>query len=182
MPHILPITNGRFQVTLTPEEFHVATEAGHQRHADSRAKGLVSRGCVASPVLDIEGCAAELAVALLLNQTDFVPSIGSFHEPDLHLPSGRSLQMRSTEREDGGLVWRGGDSVDDVFVLVTGRGAEWTIQGCCRGKFARDYGFDFAGDRSEGCRILPQSRLMRMGDLKWLSKFLPPHPDDDDWD
>ena len=181
MPHISTLDNGRYHITLTPEEFHRATAAGQQRHADSRNKGLTSRGCPCSAASDIEGCAAELAVGLLLGQTDFSPSVGSFHDADLHLPNDRSLQVRSTDRADGGLVWRDGDSLDDTYVLVTGSGVEWTVQGWCRGKYARDFGYDFAGDRSEGCRILPQSRLMRMGDLRWLSGFLPAHPDDE-WD
>jgi hypothetical protein len=118
-------------VRLTPEEVEFAATAGATRRARAISRGLDDRyGQVDTDPWrhDIEGVAAELAVA---------KTLGRYYIPALHVQSGTEgdvahYQVRSTEHANGCLLVKDGDRDEDVFVLVVGSMPKLTVVGWMR--------------------------------------------------
>jgi hypothetical protein len=115
-------------VRLSPWELEIAAAAGVRRRVGALSRGLTDRyGAVDGDSWgqDIEGAAAEMAVAKLL---------GRYYVPALHVQTDgegdvAQYQVRSTSHENGCLLVKTGDADEDVFILVTGRAPTLNVRG-----------------------------------------------------
>jgi hypothetical protein len=118
-------------IRLSPWELEIAAAAGVRRRVGALSRSLEDRyGAVDGDSWghDIEGAAAEMAVAKLL---------GRFYVPALHVQANgegdvAQYQVRSTIHDHGCLLVKTGDADADVFILVTGRAPVLTVRGWIR--------------------------------------------------
>jgi hypothetical protein len=97
-------------------ELIVAAQIGIMRRVNSLKNGRKDQGLGPSDwTIDIEGAAAELALAKYLNVYT-MPAINTFKAPDV-----QGFQVRSTKYSNGRLIIRPKDNGDAPYVLaVTG--------------------------------------------------------------
>lgn len=104
-------------VTLTPAEMMSAATVGAMRRITSLQKGYETDSYYHVTgdrwSTDINGAAAELAVAKLLNK-HWGAHVSHGKAPDVD-----KYQVRSTTHKDGSLLLRPGDLPTEIFILVT---------------------------------------------------------------
>ncbi len=108
--------------------------------------------------VDIEGAAAEMAVAKAYNLF-WTPVVQRPEELPGDVGRGmHALQVRSTPREHGRLILHERDKDDAIFVLVTGRIPAFTIRGWIQGKDGKCDRFLHPGD-GRPAFFVPQEHL-----------------------
>jgi len=109
-------------VELTGAERELAALVGYMRNDANRACGVDDRRA-SDRNIDAQGVAAELAFARVANvYPDLTTNIRA-GGVDCVLPSGLTVDVKSTERPDGNLIaaaTKGGKGLAHVAVLVTG--------------------------------------------------------------
>ena len=122
-------------VTLDTEEMEFAALAGAMRRARALSVGLNDRyGAVdVDPwSIDIEGVAAELAVA---------KALGRYYVPALRVQTEGgdvgSYQVRHTHHQNGCLLIKDGDRDEDYFILVIGHAPSLRVVGWLRAMHGR---------------------------------------------
>jgi hypothetical protein len=151
--------SGELHVTLCDEDYGLARTMGAARCAEAQQANRLGRaGCPPNNLeQDIDGAAAEIAFARAIRV-----SLPAMNGPSTG-PDVAHFHVRSTTRANGQLIVRPGDADENVYVLVIGKGKAWRIIGTATGKEAnrREYWFDRNG--RQGCYMVPQSKLRRLG-------------------
>jgi len=134
------------EVKLTQYEADMAAQVGLRRHIESIYKGRydhLNNGSTGWNE-DIEGAAAELAVAKLYG-VYWDGSVNTFKKSDISF----KVQVRSTHLREGKLIVRDKDPDNDVYVLVTGQIPTFKVQGGMAGHQAKqkEYLFNPPGVR-----------------------------------
>lgn len=149
-------------VTLTQYEIYIASFVGSARRVASLKRGETNK--VQNKDFgwhtDIEGAAAEMALAKALN-IFWGGSVNTFKLPDVG-----GLQVRHTQHENGCLIVRKGDDLDAVFVLVTGSHPHYKISGWTFGRDAMKDCYVRDPNSNYPAWFVPQSDLVSMGELK----------------
>jgi hypothetical protein len=147
-------------VTLTSQELSLAAIVGVLRRIDGlrreRPAAYGYRGT--DPwATDIEGCAAELAVAKYVDRHWTVP-LANGSLDTIPADVGTDIQVRSTRRDDGCLIVHKQDSDDHRFWLViTHRAPNYILAGWLWGHEAKRDEFWRTGERP--AYFVPQSHL-----------------------
>jgi hypothetical protein len=130
------------KISLKFQEFDLAINTARLRMAVSIASRLNAGNKVRNRTWlrrlyeEVVGCCGEIAVAKL-GGFYFVPGLNEFHTvPDVF----KDVEVRSTDREDGGLIIRDNDVPERRFVLAIVNGNEVYLAGWI-------YGYD--GMKSE---------------------------------
>ena len=102
------------EITLNSAELLVAAQVGSMRRVASmkRKLGVYLHSGKDNWAIDIDGAAAEMAVAKHLN-VYWVPSVNTGKSADVG-----NFQVRSTEHEHGKLIIRENDAKNEKFILV----------------------------------------------------------------
>lgn len=154
------------QVVLTWYEVAMASEMGRLRQVVSIAKGLPdSHGFQGAGWNEhIEGACAELSVAKALG-IYWNGSVNNFGGPDLIHPIKGNIQVRLAGNH-GHLIVRPGDSITDIWVLVTGKAPNYVIHGWILGANAKkpEYLKDWSG--RPPAYFVPPSSLSPLDSLK----------------
>jgi hypothetical protein len=128
--------NNPVDVSLTWYEYSVAAHVANLRCIESNRDGrLNAHGFTKGSgwEVNVEGAGAELAVAKYFGwYWDF--SVNTFKAPDL----GSKVQVRWTHSHNFSLIVRPRDPEDDVYVLVSGWGPDYKIQGFMYGHEAKN--------------------------------------------
>ena len=106
--------------------------------------------------MDIEACAAEMAVAKVAGK--YWNAISSGRLKDLGGDVGRGIQVRSTQRMNGCLILHDRDDDDHNFFLVIGSIPTFRIPGWIEGHKGKDQRFWRNGD-GRPAYFVPQSEL-----------------------
>lgn len=155
-------------ISLTCAELLLAGQAGVMRRVESiKSKRKNPDRVTKTPwENDIVGCIGEAAVSKFLG-VYFGGNLCTFKRPDL---PGK-IQVRATTNEDGHLIYRPGESLEDLYVLVIVDRAESTqcmIWGWMQGKQAKEVGefTDFGHpDKPKAYQVL-RSKLHPIESLK----------------
>lgn len=153
-------------VTLKWSEVLIAAQAGVQRRVlHLRRQTGAPYGHPGEPWdVDIEGCAAELAVAQVLG-TYWTGMEANGSDRRAQVGDAGTVQVRSTRHPGGCLILHNEDADDDVFVLVVGRIPQLDVKGWIHGRNGKraDYW------RSQSVRhpafFVPQQALAPIGRL-----------------
>ena len=148
------------KVKLSWHEVAEAARAGIQRriHALRKERRAVYGDPDRYWDTDIEGCAAERAVAKAYNLY-WEPVVENPEELRGDVGMGmRALQVRSTTRKDGRLIVHERDNDEHAFVLVVGCIPEFEIKGWIMGVDAKQEHFLFKGD-GRPAFFVPQDKL-----------------------
>jgi hypothetical protein len=124
-----------FIVELTAEELEVARFVGELRLATALARGARNRiaGYEVTPAEEMQGAAAELAVARMTNRYP-TSLMGRGAVADV----GLGLQVRSTRHNEGRLVVHRQDPADQSYCLVVAISESlFDVRGFVRGVDAR---------------------------------------------
>lgn len=147
-------------VTLTSAEWALANQVAALRQVSNEA--VARRDAHGASVelgldLHLQGAAAEAAVAKWRN----VWWSGALNQ--LKAADVGSLQVRSTQHENGCLIVHPSDPDDDVFILAVGKAPTFRLAGWIRGSAAKDQGFwrDPTG-KGRAAYFVPQSALRPM--------------------
>lgn len=140
----------------------MAAQAGTRRRIEALRLGRVpvygDTKVHAEWGVDIEGAAAEMAVAKSFNLF-WTPVVREPKELDGDVGFGlQALQVRSTPRDNGRLILHDRDADDAVFVLVTGRLPEFHIRGWTTGREGKQARFQHPGD-GRPAYFVPQESL-----------------------
>ncbi len=139
-------------VKLFPHEIEMAALVGLRRRMESLNFKDTSQGKHLWEQ-DIQGAAAELAVAKHLNRY-WDGSVNTYKRGDVGF-----LQVRSTPLLDGSLIVREGDADNDVFVLVVGSIPTFRVVGSISARDAKDTSFRRAPNGRPAAYFVPQSAL-----------------------
>jgi hypothetical protein len=148
------------EVTLSWSELLVAYVVAALRQISNIKHGKRDR-YGASPEdgfsLHVKGCLGEMAVAKALG-IYWCGNLGDFGAADVG-----DLQVRTRSRHDQDLIVHPSDKDTDRFILVTGTGDRFVLQGWCYGEEAKlqAYWKDPAGGRP--AYFVPKSALSPMG-------------------
>lgn len=124
----MSVTAAGIPVRLSTEEVAFVALAGALRRALALGRGLTDRyGQVDTDAWsqDIEGVAAELAVAKVLRRY-YIPALHVQRHGDADVGP---YQVRSTQHENGCLLIKDGDRDDEAFVLVIGSVPDLRVAG-----------------------------------------------------
>lgn len=156
---VVDVQTGR--VTLDWYELSVAAHVGQMRRVESMRRGCTrADGTTPEWNTDVEGAAAEMAVAKLLGRY-WSGSVNAFHDPDVGI-----IGVRHTTRPDGKLIVRDRDKDDVLYVLVTGSNGSYTIHGGIMGADARALDEYRRNPNGWGdAWFVPQSELAPLTDL-----------------
>lgn len=150
-------------IQLDATELRAAAVAGIERRIS--AMGKSRRGAHGFDRddfwrIDIEGCAAEAAVAKFLG-VPFDPIVGAL---DTKIGDVASFQVRSTKYTTGCLLVHDGDPDDHVYILVTGEQGKYNLRGW---RYARDCKQPqlWKVYKGRGSYWVPQEMLLPMKDL-----------------
>jgi hypothetical protein len=142
------------EIELTNAELMVASCVGSMRRVRSigRKNPYTTRS---DWDMDIDGAAAELAVAKYLN-VYWIAGVNTFKAPDV-----AALQVRSTKRSNGRLIVHHNDNPTALFVLVICNFPHYRLVGSILGQAAKVPEF-FEDESSSGAAawFVPQDRLM----------------------
>jgi hypothetical protein len=154
------------QIKLEWYECALAAEAGKLRRLTSiQRESANSHGATnLSWTEDIEGAAAELAVAKALGLY-WGGEIDTFKSPDL--PHG--IQVRWTPNHANSLIVRKADPDDDLYVLVTGVMPNFFIRGFLKGSEAKNSIWEKAPNGRPPAYFVSSSFLASISDF---SKFV----------
>jgi len=148
------------EIELNDAEQRLARFLAKQRHSAARKKGIKDKriGKQSAELTDLEGIAAEIAVAKAMN---VYPDLETGHTPKADLVSKRGsfVDVKSTRYPNGRLLaapWKKGDGVDQ-YVLVVGEFPKYRIAGVLSAKeLLKDkrlkdlgHGKGFAAEQSE---------------------------------
>lgn len=145
-------------VVLSPGEYLMAASAGVLRHSESLQfnrkdnHGLEPDADLLG--IHVLGAAGELAVARVLGRY-WGGDISTFKRADL----GRSVQVRTGSKPSHSLIIRPDDSLEDVYVLVTGTPTRLRVHGWIRGAEARKDEWMQAHAGRPPAWFVPQSAL-----------------------
>lgn len=148
------------EVRLELSELLQAAIAGSLRRIDAIRHGRVqknNRGSGGEWQQDIEGAAAEMAVAKFLNL--YFPGKGQLRADDVGVNTG--IQVRASEYDQARLILHPDDPDDATFYLVTGRMGIYVIRGWLVGRLGKrdEYWTDPTGN-GRPAYFVPQSALI----------------------
>lgn len=144
-------------VSLDLHEIEMAVQVGLRRRLETLRQGLKDAhgfGGEHPWELDIQGAAAELALAKFLGRY-WDGSVNTMKRGDVG-----QLQVRSTDRANGSLIIRSNDSDDDYFVLVTGSIPQFNVRGWIKGSDAKVAEYEKAPNGRPPAWFVPQHVLI----------------------
>jgi hypothetical protein len=151
-------------VTLTPDELYLAGVIGVRRRVVSIGNGAADRNhydpAHAEWATDIEGAAAELAVAKVLDR--YHAGLNYRAPTDV----GGRLHVRHTVRDDGCLIVRDRDPDFDPFVLVVGFAPRYRIAGWLYGREAKRDEWRSVPTGGPAAYFVPQQALQPLPDRR----------------
>lgn len=158
-------------ITLEWYEYSMAAEVGLRRQLESKRAGLQDAHGFSGPGWDqaIEGAIGELVVAKALN-IYWDGSVNTFKAPDFP----PNLQVRTRQKEHQKLIVRPGDSLSDIYILVTGICPTYSVRGFIVGEHARDTEWLFdEGNGRPPAYFVPHERLKPIESLKGVAYAAP---------
>jgi hypothetical protein len=167
-------------VHLNLAEQKLAAYIGKARYQRSRQDGLrnMKVSDIADDKIDREGAAAEIAFCKAMNIYPDL-DVGERKAADCTLPSGHTVDVKSTWRENGMLLavpWKKMEV--DIFVLVIGQMPEYRIAGwmsaveLLKPDRLKNVGPKKSYAASQGELVRPEALLEFNGDLKWKIQSL----------
>lgn len=151
------------KVHLTAPELRSAATVAIERRIDSIKRGLDVKKHATKTSWndwnhDINGAAAEMAVAKMLN-VHWNHGVGTFKSPDVG-----DLQVRSTTYADGNLIVRPNDADESLYILVVCDTPVYNVIGFIGGADAKRVG-TINEKFGAPAWFVPQSKLFDIEDL-----------------
>lgn len=150
-------------IRLTQAEMFMAAMVGTQRRIEStfsQRRDAAGYSDSNGWDIDIEGAAAELAVAKYFGK-HWGGSLNTFKLSDVG-----NYQIRSTTLESGRLIIRPSDMATDTFIFVVGKSPVLKIVGYILGADARRHEYWMNPSNRPGAWFVPQSVLSPIEQLK----------------
>lgn len=152
------------EVTLEWYEYELAAQVGLRRQLESIKQGLQDAHGFSGPGWDqnVEGAIGEMVVAKALG-IYWDGSVNTFKAPDFP----PNLQVRTRPKEHHKLIVRPFDSMDDTFILVTGKCPNYVVRGYINGGDTRNQEWLFdEGNGRPPAFFVPHEELSPIKELK----------------
>ena len=156
------------EFTLTKEQLKYAEDMGIKRHNYDKSVGIkgaynITEKQDASTKIDIQGCIAEYAVSLTLDE-EWIPFSTDFK--NLTADVGDDKQVRSTYHPRGNLLLHPKDRDDQIFILVKlDRLPSVDLVGWIYGREGKQQQYWTELVKNRLCFVYPAHKLRKMQEL-----------------